>query len=181
MGSSFNQTECNVHPWIIEPFIGKYLYVRLNGVYLRRHNAINHMISTSSIKTSFASDCQTSARIILTNGEGLSVTACPVSENAADSNYVDIYSSGWEDSFEQKNVVPSREISIEYLYPDRETYIVTWFEMVPRMSLGLVGECHEMRRNRFSKDSRFNNYLIFLTFSSKLHEHLSGDGRMCQH
>lgn len=135
------QNECNVHPWIIEPSPGKYLYVRLNGVYLRRHNAVNHMISTSSIKTSFASECSTSARIILTNGEGLSVTACPASENVGDGQYVDIYSSGWEDSFEQRDVAPSREISVEYLYPDREEYVVTWFEMVPRVSLGLVGEC----------------------------------------
>lgn len=99
------------------------------------------MISTSSIKTSFASECSTSARIILTNGEGLSVTACPASENVGDGQYVDIYSSGWEDSFEQRDVAPSREISVEYLYPDREEYVVTWFEMVPRVSLGLVGEC----------------------------------------
>lgn len=109
-------------------------------MYLRKHNAGNHLISNSSIKTSYSSDCETSARIILTNGEGLSVTACPSSENSADSNYVDIFSSGWHDGFEHKEPIPSREISIEYLYPDREEYIVTWFEMVPRVSLGLVGK-----------------------------------------
>lgn len=129
-----------MHPWIIEPSLGKYLYVRLNGVYLRKHNAVNHLTSMSSIKTSFSSECQTNARIILTNGEGLSVTACPATENAADGNYVDIYSSGWDDSFEQKDSPPSREISVEYLYPDRQEYIVTWFEMVPRVSLGLIGK-----------------------------------------
>lgn len=107
---------------------------------MRRHNAGNHMISNSSMKTSYSSDCQTSARIILTNGEGLSVTACPASENSAGNDYVDIYSSGWVDTFKQKEPVLPREISIEYLYPDREEYIVTWFEMVPRVSLGLVGE-----------------------------------------
>lgn len=98
------------------------------------------------MKTSFYSECQTSARIILTNGEGLSVTACPISDNSADDNYVDIYSSGWYDSFEQKTPVPSREISIEYLYPDREEYTVTWFEMVPRVSLGLVGTYYKTIR-----------------------------------
>lgn len=69
------------------------------------------------------------------------MTACPASENSAGNDYVDIYSSGWVDTFEQKEPALPREISIEYLYPDREEYIVTWFEMVPRVSLGLVGEC----------------------------------------
>lgn len=98
------------------------------------------MISNSSMKTSYSSNCETNSRIILTNGEGLSVTACPASENSAGNDYVDIYSSGWGDNFEQKDPIPSREISIEYLYPDREEYTVTWFEMVPKISLSLLCE-----------------------------------------
>lgn len=151
------------------------------------------MISTSSIKTSFSSECQTNARIILTNGEGLSVTACPASENAGDGNYVDIYSSGWEDSFEQRDVAPSREISIEYLYPDREEYVVTWFEMVPRVSLGLVGKPiiiiiiiiidtykYQILPSEYIRIHSHNLTPLFYRNSTKLYKRMSGDGCLCE-
>lgn len=132
------QKECRTRQWIIEPSEDRYLYVRMNGAYMRKHSPRKmHLIS--EIKSSFATNCATKARFVFTNGEGLSVTACPASENSADNSFVEIFSSGWDSYNQFKDLHPMRSISIEYLDPDDEDYSFTWFEMVPRVSLGLVG------------------------------------------
>lgn len=134
------QKECRTRQWIIEPTDDRYLYVRMNGVYLRKHELTN-LISNLSMKTSYYAQCGTKARFIFTNGEGLSVTACPASENSADSSFVEIFSSGWDTYNQFKEPHPVRSISVEYIDPDdEEDYTFTWFEMVPRVSLGLVGK-----------------------------------------
>ncbi|XP_031626059.1 uncharacterized protein LOC116342540 [Contarinia nasturtii] len=131
--------ECRTHQWIIEPTLDRYLFVRMNGVYLRKHNPIN-LISESGLKSSYAAHCPTKARFVFTNGEGLSITACPSTENSADYGFVEIFSSGWESYNDFKDVHPIRSISIEYIDPDDQDYQFTWFEIVPRVSLGLVAE-----------------------------------------
>lgn len=112
----------------------------MNGAYLRKHIPIkSHLISESGLKSSYATHCITKARFVFTNGEGLSITACPLNENAAENSFVEIFSSGWDSYNDFKDVHPIRSISIEYLDPDDQDYQFTWFEMVPRISLGLVG------------------------------------------
>lgn len=116
----------------------------MNGVYLRRHTPdLVHLISNSSIKTSFYTYCSTKARFILTNDEGLSITVCPASKNSVGNSFVEIFSSGWDKFNQFKDSYPIRSISIEYIHTDEEEdeyYSFTWFEIVPRLSLGLVGE-----------------------------------------
>lgn len=112
----------------------------MNGAYLRKHTPIkSHLISESGMKSSYATHCPTKARFVFTNGEGLSITACPQNENEADNSFVEIFSSGWDTYNDFKDVHPVRSISIEYLDPDDQDYQFTWFEMVPRVTLGLVG------------------------------------------
>lgn len=135
------QKECRTRQWIIEPSEDRYLYVRMNGAYLRKHSPKHrHLISEDDLKSSFSIHCATRARFVFTNGEGLSVTACPASENSADNSFVEIFSSGWDSSNDFKEIKPIRSISVEYIDPDEEDYQFTWFEMVPRVSLGLVGK-----------------------------------------
>lgn len=136
------QSECRSRQWVIEPSDDRFVYVRLTGAYLRLHNAEQHIISNSSIKTSFPAYCSTNARFILTNGEGLSVTACPYSDNSADSNSVGIFSSGWHKFNQFAELHPIRSISVEFLNTDEdeEEYSFTWFELVPKVSMGLVGK-----------------------------------------
>lgn len=136
------QKECRTRQWIIEPADDRYLYVRMNGFYLRKDEMTN-LISNLSIKTSYYARCSTKARFILTNGEGLSVTVCPANENTVDKSFVEIFSSGWDTYNQFKEPHPVRSISVEYIDPDdEEDYTFTWFEMVPRVSLGLVGVYH---------------------------------------
>lgn len=127
--------------WIIEPSEDRFLYIRMSGAYLRKHSPIkSHLISESGLKSSYATHCSTKARFILTSGEGLSITACPSIVSLADNNFVEIFSSGWDTYNDFKDEHPIRSISVEYMDPDDRDYQFTWFEMVPRVSLGLVGK-----------------------------------------
>lgn len=100
-----------------------------------------HLISDAGLKSSFTVECPTRARFVFTNGDGLSVTACPAHPNSADNSFVEIFSSGWDTLHEFKDTNPNavKSISVEYIDPDEEDYQFTWFEMVPRVSLGLIG------------------------------------------
>lgn len=112
----------------------------MNGAYLRKHSSTkSHLISESGLKSSYAIHCSTKARFVFTNGEGLSITACPGHENSLDNSFVEMFSSGWDSYNDFKDVQPIRSISVEYLDPDDQNYQFTWFEMVPRVALGLIG------------------------------------------
>lgn len=112
----------------------------MNGAYLRKHTPTkSHLISESGLKSSYAIHCSTKARFVFTNGEGLSITVCPGHENSNDDSFVEMFSSGWESYNDFKEERPERSISVEYLDPDDQDYQFTWFEMVPRVALGLVG------------------------------------------
>lgn len=43
-----HQIECRTRPWLVEPTSGRFLYVRLNGIYLRKHNPVLHTPVNSS-------------------------------------------------------------------------------------------------------------------------------------
>lgn len=139
----------------------------MNGAYLRKHELTN-LISSQNIRTSFITECPTRARFIFTNGEGLSITACPTSANSADNNFVDIFSSGWDSQDQFKGPQPIRSISIEYIDPDdEENYSFTWFEMMPRVSLGLVGKCFGIPIGSIDFQM-INPFNVFSCFSRKL-------------
>lgn len=112
----------------------------MSGSYLRKHSPIkSHLISESGMKSSYTLHCPTKARFVFTSGDGLSVTACPISSNSDDNSFIEIMSSGWDNINDLKDMRPIRSISIEYIDPDDQNYQFTWFEMVPRVSLGLIG------------------------------------------
>lgn len=112
----------------------------MNGAYLRKHSSTkSHLISESGLKSSYAVHCSTKARFVFTNGEGLSITVCPGHQNSLDNSFVEMFSSGWDSFNDFKDVQPIRSISVEYLDPDDQNYQFTWFEMVPRVALGLIG------------------------------------------
>lgn len=135
-----------MHQWIIEPTDDRFLYIRMNGEYLRRHSPIKSLlVSESGLKSSFATHCSTKARFILTNGDGMSITVCPAIGSVADSDFVEIFSSGWDTYNDFKEENPIRSVSVEYMDPDDRDYQFTWFEMVPRVSLGLVGKLSTLK------------------------------------
>lgn len=112
----------------------------MDGAYLRKHSPMqSQLISQSGSKSSYAAHCTTKARFVLTNGDGLSITACPSSGTSAENSFVEIFSSGWETFNDFKDVHSTRSISIEYINQDDQDYQFTWFEIVPRISSGLVG------------------------------------------
>lgn len=92
---------------------------------------------TTSTRSS-STECETKSRVILSNAEGVSITACPLSDNSAQNSYVEMFSAGWHDQHNFEEPIISRAISVEYINPDHEEYSFTWLEMVPRPPLGLV-------------------------------------------
>lgn len=132
------QIECRSRPWLVEPAFPRFLYVRLNGIYLRKHNPLLRVLDNSTIKQLSAAQCETKARIVLSNAEGVSITACPLSDNSAQDHYVEMFSAGWHDQHNFDEPLVSRAVSIEYINPDHEDYSFTWLELVPRPPMGLV-------------------------------------------
>lgn len=123
---------------------------------MSKHNPASHPPFNSSIKTSESiSQCETKSRVILTNTEGISITACPLSDNSAQSSFVEIFSAGWHDHYNFKRPILSRGVSVELLNPDHDTYSFTWMEMAPKPPLQLVGKHNCFTEDRIGQNSVF--------------------------
>lgn len=154
--------ECRTRPWVIEPSNGnKFLYLRLRGIFIRKHNPLLFKPMNTSLSYTLAEKCPTPARVVLTTGEGncwdclnvkrfqscfhlifagASITACPLDENSGIYEYVEIFSAGWKEKTDYEHGNPSKVISVEFLRPENGEYSFTWMEMIPRPPLGLVGK-----------------------------------------
>lgn len=65
-----SEPECRNKPWLIEPKPGRFLYLRLKGMYLRRYNpAVNQPFNTS-IRNILPMKCDTRGRVVITTGDG---------------------------------------------------------------------------------------------------------------
>lgn len=106
----------------------------------------------------------------MTNGNGVSITACPLNENSAQNDYVELFSAGWQNFHNFKDPIPSRSISIEYIYPDQLDYTFIWLEMYPRPPLGLVGNFIHIHHLKFKlyyyyiKINLYNFINVFFVF-----------------
>ncbi|XP_037908293.1 uncharacterized protein LOC119649946 isoform X2 [Hermetia illucens] len=139
---TFGDMECRTRPWVIEPSNGnKFLYLRLRGIFIRKHNPLLFKPMNTSLSYTLAEKCPTPARVVLTTGEGASITACPLDENSGIYEYVEIFSAGWKEKTDYEHGNPSKVISVEFLRPENGEYSFTWMEMIPRPPLGLVEDC----------------------------------------
>lgn len=62
--------DCRNRPWLIEPKAGKYVYLRLKGMYLRRYNPMVHQPFNTSIRNVMPMKCDTAGRVVITTGDG---------------------------------------------------------------------------------------------------------------
>lgn len=157
------ELECRSRPWLIEPTTGvtvneKFLYVHMFGLELYRYdpmltdegtNPKRHSFNAVT-KKSFHSNsvhCASRTRAIITTGEGLSVTLCPLEEgDANDDQVVDVFSSGWNRKFVYLSKESPKQISVELLEPDARTELaLSWLEMSRSPMQGLLGEKHGKR------------------------------------
>ena len=79
--------------------------------------------------TSTPVKCSTRARVVITSGEGISVTACPLSDDASSRHNVEVFSTGWARKAPFYGAEPSKVVSIEFINPDDEEYSFTWLEL----------------------------------------------------
>lgn len=150
---SQGEIECRSRPWLIEPTSGvtaneKFLYVRVYGLELYRYDpVISEDIpkSFNSIQKNFNKNsihCGTKTRMIVTTGEGLSVTICPIEEDdASRDQVVEIFSSGWNKKFSYLSKESPKQISVELLEPEsRQELTFSWLEMSRFPIQGMFGK-----------------------------------------
>lgn len=127
-----SQVECRMRPWYLEPAAMRYLYVRLNGIYLRKQGSLERPQAEFNVHTQLTHLCETRTRVILTGADGSTVTACPLSRNSARDDVVEMFSSGWPTRHQFEHPVRSRAVSVEFVNADHEDYVFSWLEMEPR-------------------------------------------------
>ncbi|XP_058457818.1 uncharacterized protein LOC131434755 isoform X2 [Malaya genurostris] len=139
---SGGEVECRNRPWLIEPSHDKYLYIRLRGLFLRRNNPASPMRYNASLSTVTPIRCNTKARVVITNSEGVSVTACPLPDDTAHRHVVEVFSAGWNRKHPNFGAEPSKAISVEFLQPENGPYSFSWLELSKRSfkSFALITE-----------------------------------------
>lgn len=65
-----SEADCRNRPWLIEPKAGRFLYLRLKGMYLRRYNPGVHQPFNTSIRNVMPMKCDTRGRVVITTGDG---------------------------------------------------------------------------------------------------------------
>lgn len=164
------ELECRSRPWLIEPTTGmtaneKFLYVHMFGLELYRYDpmltdertdAKQHFFDT--VQKGFHRNsvhCASRTRAVITTGEGLSVTLCPMEEGEAnDDQVVDVFSSGWNRKFVYLSKESPKQISVELLEPDtRAELALSWLEMSRSPMQGLLGEKHGKKEGKKWKKS----------------------------
>lgn len=72
---------------------------------------------------------------------GLTIVACPLSPDSSAYEFVEIFSSGWNERPNFALINRSRAISVEFLRPGNGEYSFNWMELVPRPTLSMAGKC----------------------------------------
>lgn len=128
--------ECRTRPWLIEPSHDKYIYIRMRGLFLRKSDPTMPMKYNASLSTVTPIRCNTKSRVIISNSEGVSLTACPLPDETPHRHMVEVFSAGWTHLHPHFGIEPSKVISVEFLHPDDQTYSFTWLEISKRGSQG---------------------------------------------
>uniref|UniRef100_A0A182YNW7 DUF7805 domain-containing protein n=1 Tax=Anopheles stephensi TaxID=30069 RepID=A0A182YNW7_ANOST len=132
---SSGDIECRNRPWLIEPSYDRYLYIRLKGLFLRKFNPATPLAYNASFSAVTPIRCYTKSRVIITNGEGISVTACPLPEETKHRHVVEVFSAGWGRKHPFFGAEASRVVSVEFLNPDEGGhYTFSWLELTKRSS-----------------------------------------------
>ncbi|XP_029726486.2 uncharacterized protein LOC109623124 isoform X2 [Aedes albopictus] len=132
---SSGEMECRTRPWLIEPSHDKFIYFRMRGLFLRKNDPAAPFKYNASLSTVTPIRCYTKSRVIISNSEGVSLTACPLPDDTPHRHMVEVFSAGWTHLHPHFGIEPSKAISIEFLHPDDQTYSFTWLEISKRGSL----------------------------------------------
>lgn len=150
------QYECKTRPWLIEPSPGKSLYIRFKGFYLRRYNPLIHLPLNTSLKSA-QNKCTTKARVVVTTGEGIQITACPLDEDSSSKHIVEVFSAGWNRGINYQASEPKQVISVEFLEPHSGEYTFTWLELSKMPPPSFLSNFSKI----FSNDFSFNICFCF--------------------
>ena len=114
------QKNCENHPWMIEPGLGQYLYVKVHG----------------KVMTNFTK-CATTNRIVLHTGGRLHVSVCPKPLINSRNQIVEVFSDGWAVTSRAEILPhdsnPFKHIAVEFIIEEPTSYTVTWLELSRRL------------------------------------------------
>ncbi|KAL9697939.1 hypothetical protein quinque_001380 [Culex quinquefasciatus] len=94
--------------------VKKYLYVRLGGLLLPKNNQGVTLEYNTSLSTVTSIRFATKARIVIRNSEGVSETACPLSDDTGHRHVVEVFSNGLTRKNPHIRFEPSKVISVEF-------------------------------------------------------------------
>lgn len=117
--------------------MGKYLYVRFRGMYLSRYNPLIQLPLNTSTRSTPPVKCPTKSRIVITTGEGITITACPLPQDYSRRHVVEVFSSGWHSKsiFHQHELSPVLSFELLSDPEDWEEYSFSYLELTRRPPL----------------------------------------------
>lgn len=83
----------------------------------------------TSIRSVTPIKCTTKARVVVTSGEGVQVTACPLDEDANKKYMVEVFSAGWNRKIDYQISEPPQVLSVEFLEPEDGEFSFSWLEL----------------------------------------------------
>jgi hypothetical protein len=145
---------CENQPWLIEPAVGRFLYVKLRGVSLQQQRLTPEAANLTKEELQHQQAlCATRNRIALHSGGSVHVVVCPQPPSSQQHHVVEVFSEGWVisstklvhqpvlstlPSLEQRAAEQSRSVTVQFLAQEAGSYSLTWLELARRYDLSLV-------------------------------------------
>ncbi|XP_065344971.1 uncharacterized protein LOC135942650 [Cloeon dipterum] len=130
---------CENYPWMVEPAMGKYLYVKVRGHQMPEPLPASSVNESSNVITPRlpAHNCLTKNRLVIYSSGKLRALVCPTSFDR--DAVVEVFSEGWDT---HENISTGldetrRRLLVEFVAREPGTYSVSWLEVSPiRKRLG---------------------------------------------
>lgn len=71
---------------------------------------------------------------------GLTITACPLAPDSKSYEFVEIFSTGWNERPNFAIANRSKAISVEFLRPENGDFSFNWMELIPGPTISIAGK-----------------------------------------
>lgn len=141
------QINCEFQPWIIEPSSGKFLYVKVRGIFIEKDLITYEDVVNNASIASKTPKCETKNRILIYSGRSVYAVVCPQPSGADKHRSAEVFSEGWVineaehtpesllmvmDAEKKNRILRARNVIVEYLGKEKGSYKVNWLELSRR-------------------------------------------------
>ncbi|KAL0272396.1 UNVERIFIED_CONTAM: hypothetical protein PYX00_005379 [Menopon gallinae] len=138
---------CEFQPWIIEPSSGKFLYVKVKGIFIEKDLITYEDVVNNVSIASKTPKCETKNRILIYSGRSVYAVVCPQPSGADKHRSAEVFSEGWVinesehtpesvlmvmDAEKRNRILRARNVIVEYLGKETGSYRVQWLELSRR-------------------------------------------------